>query len=687
MSITADNDLILSLEFDYEEVTPDAQVVAEQIAAHPGFPMKAMDLARGITEINYDLTQKQAWSFEITIVDPQWNLLDSNFFNVDQNGKLDDIDLNYPPGSRWWWRLHQFSPQQDTTIQLTFVPRIVAELMDHYGPVQANRAQMTRAQFLKMLCSKVKDKQGPIEFYSKELDIKQPIGTVTNPKSKKASGDAVAKKAAKAKGVGANASGLTVKGSKMDDTQAHFATLVMQTCEKEGASGPVHEAAMFAAIMESDLGKDCSWNPTYGGLLAGNVGTFGSMGSATSDAVAIAEIKAFIHGGQGYNGANGLQSQYSDIGQLAAHVEGCVVQGGGYGAGGYGQYGQEAGTTPAQVIQEAKAIVQAGGGAGGSLVSSNTAMVAQPYYFQIQAGEDYWTGMTRLAQEVAWELICDGNRIYYDADTCLITQMVVGVIDRDDPTTLQWNYDWVNRQVATNFVINILSNPLEFRAGEVLLVKNFGPASLGSTAKLPGRWLIDQIRRKKGDLYSEFTMVQPTAPKPEPVPSYVAATTAAGVATTPSTPGTAAAAYAAAQQLKAMQLHYTQANRTMTESGYPVGSSNLDCSASVSWVLLKAGFKLPAGITWGGWAPVSGEFTTGQAGLVAGPGQEMTIYASPSHVFIRIHPAGQSDMQGNTVSPLVGMRGFDFFPWNTSGCGNDGGPNPGNYWTVHYPNT
>jgi hypothetical protein len=41
-------------------------------------------------------------------------------------------------------------------------------------------------------------------------------------------------------------------------------------------------------------------------------------------------------------------------------------------------------------------------------------------------------------------------------------------------------------------------------------------------------------------------------------------------------------------------------------------------------------------------------------------------------------------MQGNTVSPLVHMKGFDFFPWNTPGCGSDGGPNPGNFWAVHY---
>jgi hypothetical protein len=56
-------------------------------------------------------------------------------------------------------------------------------------------------------------------------------------------------------------------------------------------------------------------------------------------------------------------------------------------------------------------------------------------------------------------------------------------------------------------------------------------------------------------------------------------------------------------------------------------------------------------------------------------------------VFIRIHPQGLADMQGNTVSPPVNMRGFDFFPWNTSGCGSDGGPSPSGFVLTHYPGT
>ena len=88
------------------------------------------------------------------------------------------------------------------------------------------------------------------------------------------------------------------------------------------------------------------------------------------------------------------------------------------------------------------------------------------------------------------------------------------------------------------------------------------------------------------------------------------------------------------------------------------GQAYYDCSASVSWVLLAAGFPLPGGTSWGGWAPVSGDYFAGGAGgaLKAGPGQNMTIYANADHIFIRIHPSGLADMQGNTVSARARAR-------------------------------
>ena len=210
---------------------------------------------------------------------------------------------------------------------------------------------------------------------------------------------------------------------------------------------------------------------------------------------------------------------------------------------------------------------------------------------------------------------------------------------------------------------------------------------------LPGRWLINEMQRNAGDVFSTFTLVQPAKAKPEPAPKVTTETvgTPGGTAKlskslSQTTPGTAEAAYAAAQLLSSYKLPYVWGGGHGTLGKHPGG---LDCSGSVSWLLAAAGFLLPNGTTsLNGPGTTSGTFIPGAAGLVSGPGKEMTIYANADHVFIRIHPQGLADMQGNTVSPPVSNRGFDFFPWNTPGCGGDGGPSPSSaFWRVHYPGT
>ena len=355
-------------------------------------------------------------------------------------------------------------------------------------------------------------------------------------------------------------------------------------------------------------------------------------------------------------------------------------------------YGHEWTGGLAEAMREAAAIVEGGGGGGGG---SLTVEVAQPYYFRVGANEDYWAAMNRLAQEVGWELFVDGNRIYYDSDLTLIRQKIAAVVDRDDAEVLQWSYDWVNRHQATNFSMNLMCSMFEFHAGEVIQLKGFGPASTGSTAKLPGRWLINEIARSAGDQFSTFTLVQPTAPKKEPAPTMTSKTLP-GSSGAPigklsnETLRTARAVYAAAKWLNDRHLTYTQGSRSLTKN-VPEGATLYDCSASTAWVMLAAGFPLPSGLSWGNWAPVSGEFIPGQAGLVAGPGDELTIYANGDHVFFRCHPKGLPDMQGNTVNAGHG-NGFCFFPWNSPGTGGWGGPSPGAggapaFIATHYPGT
>ena len=687
----ADARLLHALQSDYDETVPDAHVIAQQIASsrkqRDKPSPKQADLERFITGISYDYTTGSAGAptLTLTMLDPEWHMLDSGFFDTDDNGRLDEIDLNYPDGDRWWWRLHQVSPQQDKTVQLVFVPRIISELMTHFGPVKANRAKRTRAEFLQMLCGVVDDSQGPIEFYSQAIDIKQKIAnkgpTVSTDSSSKIKKP---KAAAKHVGIGANLSKLTVKGQKMSRQQAQIANIILQAGQQASAPHNAILAAIYAAIGESDLGADVG---SEGGVFQTTFNPAAySGGNDTS-----AQATGWYTGGECFNAGGGIKcAQNGDpVWMIANEVENNAVW---IANGGTGRWADSYTHSPAEQaarMAEVEAIV-GGGGKGVSVPTSAT--VTEPYYFQVNKNEDYWAAMNRLAQEVAWELIVDGNRIYYDKDRTLINQKPAAIFDRRDPTTFAWNFDWVNREIATNFQIEIACRPMEFSAGEVVLVEGFGPASSGSTMGLPGCWLISEIQRNSGDVFSTFTLVQPEKAKPEPAPT----TKQVQLSTGPkrlyksignTTPGTALAAYAAAQKLAGMRVPY------LYGGGHGVLDRNpttLDCSGAVSWVLVAAGFTLPNGCNSFGTlgAVVSGDFVAGVEHLVAGAGNEMTIYAKGSHVFMRIHPQGLADMQGNTVAPLTNDHGFDFFPWNTPGCGSSGGPSPSSdFWQVHYPGT
>ena len=587
--------LLGALQSDYDATTPDAHVIATQIMygkARKGQPIpKGVDLARAITGIAYDHTTGAAGSptLTLTLADPRWQLL-TTFFPTDDTGRLLDVDVNYPDKSRWWWRLHQVSPQSDYTIQLVFVPRLVGELMGLFGPISANRAKRTRAQFLKMLCLKVSDPQG-VEFYSRELDIVEPIAN-SGPKVSTTSTHKIFKhhSAAKLVGVGSNRKHLQVKGAAMTTVQSQTANIILQVGDQLNAPRNALVAAIYAAMGESDLGAD-----------KGSAGVFQTTGdpsaySGGSDTAA--QTKGWFTGGTSF-AASGIK--LANQGVAPWQIANMVELNAAWLYHKQDSYGPQFPGGQAQGLAEAAAIVDGGGGQatlGSSTSISGTIDVAEPYYFTINRHEDYWTGMNRLAQEVNWELIVDGNRMYYDSDRTLIRQKIAGVIDRDDRTTLAWNYDWENRFVATNFQLEIACDLFEFSAGEVLQVHGFGPASSGSTAKLPGRWLIDEIQHNAGDIFSTFSLVQPSAAKAEPAPQMTTKTiktsggsVGASVGSLKSEqPRTSRAVFAAAKYLSSLDLVYTTGMRTLVKKGYAHGATALDCSASTWWCMLAAGW-------------------------------------------------------------------------------------------------
>jgi hypothetical protein len=190
------------------------------------------------------------------------------------------------------------------------------------------------------------------------------------------------------------------------------------------------------------------------------------------------------------------------------------------------------------------------------------------------------------------------------------------VIYRDGAAVIDWNVNWDTRRIATEMTIDLICSPFEYRAGEVFKLYGFGPATTGSTAKLPGRWLIAEVSRSRYSLASSFTLRQPEAPAPEPA----AETGERGdaIAGDPT-------------ELVDICKKFTGSYLYGGGHGPPLSSldfgDRLDCSSSTSLALKKAGmFPGSTAITSGIFASSWGE---------PGKGDDFTVYANAGHVFIQ----------------------------------------------------
>src|SRR5262249_35942228 len=149
-----------------------------------------------------------------------------------------------------------------------------------------------------------------------------------------------------------------------------------------------------------------------------------------------------------------------------------------------------------------------------------TSYYRQQFNFQIGTEEEpkqsYWDGMTQLALDVNWRLFIDGRTVYYDSDMTLIKQKPIAIVRRQSEEVISFEATWDGRKVCTEMTIDLVCDPFQFRAGEVFKLQDFALLSTGSTAKpkaLPGRWMISEITRNSDDVYSSFTLIQPTKPK------------------------------------------------------------------------------------------------------------------------------------------------------------------------------
>jgi len=490
---------IPDLAFDYA-------VVAEYIADSRRRSGKTIpdvaQLSTAITSVELQDTMEGSSTLTVDIIDPDWQLLP--YFEVAETGRVEMIEVNYPPGSHNWWRMTALEVNQQvdsTMVTLIFMERPAVLLMHHLGPVHASRGKYTRAEFLKTLVDQVKA-NGGLRFSSKQLHDKQRIAgntpVVTDPAERKR---------VKFHGINKNAK-LKIQGVRATPDQLTEVERALDAAYELDAPHLAVRALMVAGIGESGFDNHVINSKGYGGTFQGDVrAKTHEWANDYTDTNKMA--KSFLKGGRGFQNGGAIKlaapttTAQKTPGQIALLVEASAEQ-----PSYYDKYADEGDA----LIKEYK---------GG--FSDGPSYYRQQYNFRIGDDNnprvDYWTGMQDLAEEVNWRLFIDGNTVYFDSDYTLIKQKSAAIIDRNDSTVLGWTARWDGRKRATEMTLDMICDPFAYRAGDVFKLEGFGPLSDGSTARpvpFPGHWLIFEAHRLSGDIFTRFTLTQPERPNREP---------------------------------------------------------------------------------------------------------------------------------------------------------------------------
>lgn len=608
-------------------------------------PPKEVELTASIVDLQVTDTIKGASVIEMHLADPTWELVTSGFLDADADGRLDPIDVNFPEGSDQWWRLTQveFPEMNDQPVVCSFMERPATYLLLHTGPKKASRASQTRAEFMKSLVDEVKA-NGGLTFRCNELAKVQEI----DPKARAANEKAEAKRLSEEKRKSEKKGGinkkkkLTVKTHPATSAQKKEAETVLDVCEKLNASSLATIATMCAAIGESELRpiRNQGHPPSpYWGVFQGNMGVFDIHDTAGM-------AKCFLLGGKGFQGGGAIklaQQPGATAGSIALAVEGSRSNFPSQAAGEL-HYGQH------QV--EAKEFIEAYGGASGDLDGTGTSeSYRKEYNFTVGSHENpketYWDAMNRLADEVKWALFIVGKNVYYDSERTLIKQRPALIVERDDSSFVSFSGTWDDRGIATQAELTLICEPFEFRAGDVFELDGFGPFSTGSTAKLPGRWLIEEMDRSIFELATRFTLKQPEKPAPEPETEIGTRQTAESKGAGKLGDGSIRSKVVAIAKQSmsgppgntgynyySMTAPQTQNNRLLPDRG-----TRSDCSQWVHAVYLKAGLPSPGLDTYS-------QIAKGKRTSTPKPG-DLMFEASKGHVELYI--GGEGPPGKNTI--------------------------------------
>jgi murein DD-endopeptidase MepM/ murein hydrolase activator NlpD len=456
-----------------------------------------LNLISSLTGLSYGSAVDAAPTITASIFDPHGDVLNAHrgvgkqirgtkpgeyFFDRNADGKLDaiDVQLSGGPHEGKWYRLTQINAT-DTGLELEFQARSVARMRRKHGHVVAKRGRVTRAEFVRALIKKF-DKD--MSFFSRELHDTQP----------KDKGDAKNKgKNSKQPGIKKDAI-LKVKKVRATQQQLDVAEDILTECSEQKCSEHLMVAAIMTAIQESVLGKNQkqTGNDDVGVFQQGR-----NWISLKNVKDARKATRAFLLGDEadvgGTGKVKGWKQVHGNLNTVPGGYESAIkkVQ---ISVGGYSQW-----------QDEAEAIVEAMGTGG----DGTSFTINKDYQFEVQKGEDFWTAIQRLADEVNWRAFVHDGVFYFMDDFQLIQGRPQYTLAKssDDIVSLTFQLDDTQKFPNETSVTALTENWTAY-PGDVVDLIEAGPAT--------GRWLVKEIG---GDYFSpeiSVTLYQPVKPKKEP---------------------------------------------------------------------------------------------------------------------------------------------------------------------------
>lgn len=442
------------------------------------------DLRRFITEAIFEDSIDQTPTFNITVHDPDWELLNT--------GALDNyVDINPTKNPQRWYRLGGFNVSDDE-ITLTFQVRNAVFLSQHHRPHKANRKKVTRAQFILSLVREVKKTR--IKYFSPQLRVRQKVYKYRTAKERRG---------LREKGF-SDSDKITIKGSPASEPQRRVVEKVITAGNDLHAPFLVIVAAVMAIIIESEANETAHapGNPLHWGAFQQDPRWWAATmahgkADAYKDAVGTSKQGFYDVAIPAWK-----KNPHQDLGVFIQNVQGATEA---YNPGYAGSVNRWR--------AEAQHAVNAFSGLGVSDPDSTTQTYKKKYEFMVgqpdgPKKENYLEAIYRLAEEVQWRAFWVNDVLHFQSETDLYKAKARARLRRYENGVESVSFEWDGQKRINRMSLGVRMEKWIAPIGTVVVFDEGGPAQ--------GRWLVTNIRRSVFDELGQIELSKPMRELKEP---------------------------------------------------------------------------------------------------------------------------------------------------------------------------